>query len=464
VNTVSDREVDETYERGLAALVARSRASAATAPAAGRRRIPALVAIIAVGIPLAALAIGAFVVVTDHARRAAPPIAPSTAVSENAIGHNVRITDSHGLVADVIVEKVHYETRGAGALPPMNGVYAVADVLISTPSAIRGAVSEPEFAATFTALSNLKAQLQTASENHDVARVTALESLIGKDLDQLTLLAQQLLPITFTFHTSDDRSYPAFTGNAFLSGFDPLLVSPDGIPAGITYSNVVFDVPARGGMIRMTDPFSKVVGQWMVPSTSSGATVSNVTIGQTIHLRDGRGLVADVTVGNVRYTRTGIDGAAPLHGLYAAVDVGVSSSAAIGSTWSLQEGHALTAIQGILTIQLAQLRTAMAAKDVARTAELQVLIAQDQQEAARLAQQVLPLAFTYEMPNGSSQPMFSGNALTSGLVSASLGLAASLSEGETSVRLVFDVPSKGGALEMTDAFSNVVERWLPPPG
>jgi hypothetical protein len=217
-------------------------------------------------------------------------------------------------------------------------------------------------------------------------------------------------------------------------------------------------------MIRMTDPFSKVVGQWMVPSTSSGATVSNVTIGQTIHLRDGRGLVADVTVGNVRYTRTGIDGAAPLHGLYAAVDVGVSSSAAIGSTWSLQEGHALTAIQGILTIQLAQLRTAMAAKDVARTAELQVLIAQDQQEAARLAQQVLPLAFTYEMPNGSSQPMFSGNALTSGLVSASLGLAASLSEGETSVRLVFDVPSKGGALEMTDAFSNVVERWLPPPG
>jgi hypothetical protein len=44
-----------------------------------------------------------------------------------------------------------------------------------------------------------------------------------------------------------------------------MLLAVGGLPKGLTYGNIVFDVPSKGGVIQMTDPFSGVVGRWRLP-------------------------------------------------------------------------------------------------------------------------------------------------------------------------------------------------------
>jgi hypothetical protein len=269
MNTVSDRDVDEIYRRGLAALVAHSRPYPATTRQTGRRRVPVFLAIVGLGIPLAALAVSAFLVI-DHARHSAmPPAISGSSVSKTGIGHTVQITDSHGLIADVTVEKVSYATSGeGGASPPVNGFYAVADVLISTTSAIGSTVSSQELNSAQGQLNVQLGILAQEKVNGDTAKVPATITLITLYQHEVTLLlAQQLLPFAFTYQTNDGRTYPAFFDNALESGFDPMLLAAGGLPKGLTYGNVVFDVPLKGGVIQMTDPSSGIVGRWRLPAS-----------------------------------------------------------------------------------------------------------------------------------------------------------------------------------------------------
>ena len=272
MNTASDRDVDEIYQRGVADLVAHPGGRVAGEQEIKPRRVPIVAALVAFGVPLSALAWGAFVIVGGHTKPATPSqtqqsIAPASAVT---IGQPVRVKDSTGLVATVIVEKVTYATggRGVDALPPRNGLYAVADVLISTPNAIASTSSvQSEFNALRARLDVERANLARAQSANDISLIVAGEQLVYLFQQQLAQLAPQLMPFAFTYQTGDGRTYAAFSGNAFESGFDPMLLAVNGLPKGLTYGNVVFDVPMKGGVIRMTDPFSGVVGRWQMPAS-----------------------------------------------------------------------------------------------------------------------------------------------------------------------------------------------------
>jgi hypothetical protein len=459
VNGISETEVNETYRRGLAAVVARSRANSAPTRQTGHRRAPALVAIVGLGIPLIALGVSAFLVIANHAGHSAkPPAASGPPVNQAAIGHTVRITDDHGLVADVTVVKVSYATRGAGALP-RNGVFASADVLISTTSPIPSPVSQQEFGTTTSRLSTLLSELQIATINHDTARIAPLQSLIAQLESQLATLAQRGLPFTFTFQTSDGRTYPAFSGNAVASGFEPVLSGAGGLAVGLTYGNVVFDLPSRGGTIRVTDPISTTGGQWRVPPASTSPTIRHIAIGGAAHISDGRGPIADVTVEKVTYSVSGNRaGSSPVNGYYAIADVLISTTSAIQNAVSSQ---AFTTTSQRLDAYLNELQVVKVNHDTAKIAPLQSLIAQLESQLATLAQQIPPLSFTYVTSDGISHPAFSGNALTSGFVPTSWSAYGALPAGLTSITVVFDVPSKGGAIQLTDPLSNIVEQWSP---
>ena len=460
MNGISEREVDETFQRGLAAVVARSRADSAPIRQTGRRRTPVFMAIVGVGLPVAALGVSAFLVIADRASHSArPPAASSPPVNQTAIGHTVHITDDQGVIADVTLVKVSYATRGAVSLP-RNGIFAIADVLISTSSPIPSTVSQQEFNSTTSRINELLSQLQTATINHDAARIASLLPPIGQLESQLTALIQRDLPFTFTFRTSAGRTYPAFSGNAVASDFEPVLSGAGGLAVGLTYGNVVFDIPTKGGVIRVTDPNGTTTGQWRVPAAPASPVISDVAIGRAAHIRDDRGLIADVTIEKVTYAVSGNRGGSPpVNGYYAVAVVLISTTSAIQNAAS---SEAFTATSQQLDAMWSELQLAKANHDTAKVAPLQSVIAHLESQLATLAQQVSPLSFAYMTSDGMSHPAFSGNALTSGFVPTSWSAYGALPEGLTSLSVVFDVPSRGGAIQVTDPFSNIVEQWSPP--
>jgi hypothetical protein len=321
-----------------------------------------------------------------------------------------------------------------------------------------------EFTSTASELNVLVAELGRAKYAKDARAAASLQSSIASLQQKLTLLGQQYLPLTFKFQTSDGHTYPAFSGNAIVSGFTPMLFAEGGLPVGLTYGDVVFDVPSKGGVIRMTDPFSTAVGRWTVPPTPSPTTMSTVPIGHAVHISDSHGLIADVTVENVNYTTSGDGGAPPpLNGFYAVAHVLISTPSAItpaiGSTASAQ---AFNNTQAELNIALANLARAKSANDTKAILGSEALVNLFQQQLALLAQQAMPFEFKYQTSDGRTYVASSGNALVSGFDPMLLG-ASGLPKGLTYGNVVFDVPLKGGVIELTDPLSSVIEQWTLPP-
>jgi hypothetical protein len=245
MTTIPDQDVDAIYRRGVAEPVARKREMKP-------RRVPIFAAIVAFGVPFGALAWSAFAIIGGHAKSATlpHPTQATSPIPAAKIGEAFRVSDSSGLVAVVTVEKLTYATVGrGGAQPPQNGFYAVANVLISTTSAIGNTVSAQEFNNAEAQLNIQLSILAMEKVDNDMTRELATQNLIDLYTQNLSLLAQQLMPFTFTYE----------------SGFDPMLLAVGGLPKGLTYGNIVFDVPSKGGVIQMTDPFSGVVGRWRLP-------------------------------------------------------------------------------------------------------------------------------------------------------------------------------------------------------
>jgi hypothetical protein len=269
MNTVSDRDVDEIYQRGIVELVADKRGRVASERESKPRHVPVVAALVAFGIPLAALAWSAFAIIGGHTKSATPSHPPQSVapIPASRIGQAVRVTNSRGLVAVVIVEKVTYATggRGVDTRPPRNGFYAVADVLISTTSAIASPVAA-EFNRAQTELNIALANVARAKRVNDAKAILGSEAMVNLFQQQLASLAQHL-PFEFQYQTNDGRTYAVSSGNALVSGFDPMLLAANGLPKGLTYGNVVFDVPSKGGVIQMTDPFSGLVGRWKLPAS-----------------------------------------------------------------------------------------------------------------------------------------------------------------------------------------------------
>jgi hypothetical protein len=271
MNTVSDRDVDEIYQRGVAELVAHESERVASEREIKPRRVPIVAALVALGVPLAALAWSAYAIIGGHTKSDTPSHPPQSIapVAAARIGQAVRVSNRGGLVAVVIVEKVAYATGGRGVddQPPVNGFYAVADVLISTTSAIGSTASAQEFNNAQAQFNLELANLARAKQINDTKAILGSLALVNYYQKRVALLAQQLTPFEFKYQTSDGRTYAVSSGNALVSGFEPSLLGASGLPKGLTYGNVVFDVPSKGGVIQMTDPFSGVVGRWKLPAS-----------------------------------------------------------------------------------------------------------------------------------------------------------------------------------------------------
>jgi hypothetical protein len=261
--TIPDRDVDETYSRGIADLVEHARHPAARAKPRRRRIVPAIVGL---GVPLAALAAAAVVVIVDHTKPAPAAILPPTAGYVTLVlGQTFRVTDSQGLVASVTVWNAPFypDTQGIGPSAPANGVYVGVKVLLTLPAAIDNSVaSSKEFADEQATLDNQLAFLATMRIDGDVVRARAEEVTIARTRAELSQLAPQLLPFTFRYVATDGQTYPAFNGSALQSGFAPLLIPTTPLPKGLTYGDIVFDVPSTGGVIQMTNPFNSAVATW----------------------------------------------------------------------------------------------------------------------------------------------------------------------------------------------------------
>ncbi len=270
---VTDRVVDATYRRGIAALVADG---AHLQPEAGRRRIPILVAAGGIAIPMAALVIAAFVVIAGHAQRAtalepAPASASTSGAEAVQVGQTVRVTEPNGSRVDVTVENVFFAAGPAALNPaPANGLFMVADVTVS--SAV-GAGIETAYSAyvhDVQTFNMLEAQLQVAIAANDQARVTTLEGLVSAAKAQLSQAAAKRELINFEYVSSGGQVYPAWNGNSAGSSYMQKVYP--GVPpvnvakSGQTSLTVVFDVVARGGAIQMIDSQGKVIGRWLVPA------------------------------------------------------------------------------------------------------------------------------------------------------------------------------------------------------
>jgi hypothetical protein len=465
MSSISDGAVDAAYRRGLGDLVARAQHPAPVRTHSPVRRAPIVVAIIGLGIPLAALAAMAFIVITGHthASEVTPPVATTSA---SAIGHTTHILDSRGVHIDVTVEKVTYATSGVGAdaLPPRSGHYAVVDVVISLKAAFGVSTDAEEFTSGYARLNALAAQLQAAVNAHDTALVAALRTEVDQQLRQLVPLAGSFLPVSFVYRANDGSTTAAFSGNALVSGYAPMFLTPEGVSSGVTYGNVVFDVPSTGGVIQMTDRFSNVVGTWRLPAASSTPEIEHASVGQTIHVADSQGRLADVSIQSVTYATSGsgVLSQSPDHRYFVIANVVVSTTAGVTPTVA-EDGDLDSSLQARVNQLAAELHLAKSLGDANLVPVLTDQIAAVEQEFGE-QEQSLPLAFTYEASDGNTYDAYAGNALTSGRISQTIfgpsGLA--LVPGSTSGQIVFDVPSKGGVIRMTDPLSNVVEEWTLP--
>jgi hypothetical protein len=269
----SDRAVDAAYRRGIAALIALRPAPSAESRS---RHIPMLVAIAGIAIPIAALVLAALVVIDGHVppshpARTAPAKASSPALTTAALGHTFHITGIHGVGADVTIEQVVFASgNDTFSPPPANGLYAIADVLVSIPATHAIQSLQAQYTDDVSRLSLLLAQLHVAIANNDVARAHELELVIASQKLRLSKLALALMPFHLEYVTNTGAAYPAWGGSTYTAGFAPQVysaTSPNGVMnGGLTAMTVVFDVSSRGGTILMTDSLGKVIGRWGIPT------------------------------------------------------------------------------------------------------------------------------------------------------------------------------------------------------
>jgi hypothetical protein len=265
---IADRDVDESYRRGLADLVAHApRPSTRT----NERRVPRVAAIAAISIPVAALVVSAFIVIVAHGQRSVTPTAPATSGPGStgiAIGKTVRVGPGHGLVANVTVQIVSF-TGNSIFLPPLPKNYfnAGVTVQISTAATIKTNPAQTAYDQAALEFALTWQQFQTAKQNHDTARAAGLNAVLVQAQTEMDKVGLQLLPFNFQYLTANGHVYPA--GGASGGSLSYSNTSPPKVLStfnGVGSFFMFFQVPSRGGEIRMTDSFGQVIGQWHVPT------------------------------------------------------------------------------------------------------------------------------------------------------------------------------------------------------
>ncbi len=194
-----------------------------------------------------------------------------------------------------------------------------------------------------------------------------------------------------------------------------------------------------------------------IPPPSTGRI--NLVLGQTFRVTTSQGLVASVTVEKAAFNLQGLVTAAPVNGLYVGVQVLLDLSAAIDN--SAATSTEFVDEQATLDDERAVLATLEIEGDVVRARGEEVTITQTQAVLSRLAGQLLPFTFTYLATNGHAYPDFNGSALSSGLGPLLLPTSP-LPKGVTYGHIVFDVPSTGGVIQMTNPFNSAVATWTLP--
>jgi hypothetical protein len=260
---ITDRTLDETYRHGIADLVAHMpRPSIDTR----QRRVPVLVAIAGIAIPLAALAVAALVVIAAHAQHSVAPAGKAARPNPVAVGQTIGIGATVVPAASVTVQKVTFIAASDATQPsPANGLYAAMEVQVAMPGG--GALQSPSapYSAAAAMVSGLLAQLQTALVDNDAARATVLRTIIAVDEEKLSRDALTLMPFTFEYVAVDGESFAAWGGNSAQANPTATVLPPLPVP-GLTSFDVVFDVPSSGGVIQMINPQGRVVGRWQAPA------------------------------------------------------------------------------------------------------------------------------------------------------------------------------------------------------
>jgi len=260
---ITDRTVDETYRHGIADLVAhRPRPSIDTR----QRRVPILVAIAGIAIPLAALAVAALVVIAAHAQHAVSPAGKAARPNPVAVGQTIGIGATVVPAANVTVQKVTFIPASVNAQPaPENGLYAVMEVQVSMP--VGGVLQSPpaQYSDAAATVSNPLGQLATARIDNDAVRARVLTVIIAADEEKLSRDALTLMPFTFEYVAIDGESFEAWEGNSAQTNLPAADVPPLPVP-GLTSFDVVFDVPTSGGVIQMINAQGRVIGRWQAPA------------------------------------------------------------------------------------------------------------------------------------------------------------------------------------------------------
>ena len=268
---LTDRAVDDVYRHGIADLIAHLPRPAAEVR---QRRLPVLVAIVGVAIPIAALALAAIVVIAGHAQHSSPTgqSAPSNSVSKTEpLGQTIGIGATLVPATDVTIRSVMFTSvtpaSSSALLPPSpaNGLYAVAEVQVSIPGG--GVLQAPpsQYTEEAATVSNLVAELQTARLDNDVVRAAELEQIIAKDDLQLSKAALALMPFHLVYVATDGESFEAW-GRQQCGRRDCSVGGPRLSVDGLASFEVVFDVRSGGGVIVMTDLHNRVVGRWQAPA------------------------------------------------------------------------------------------------------------------------------------------------------------------------------------------------------
>jgi hypothetical protein len=255
---LTDRAVDDTYRHGIADLIAHAPRPVTEVR---QRRVPVLVAAGGVAIPLAALALAAIVIIAGHAQRS---VSPANAVVKAApLGNTIGIGATLVPATKVTVEKVVFIPAASSPKEaPAYGLYAVVDVELLQQT---GGVPPQRNAQEAAALSAFAAQLQLAQVDNDVARATALKSIIAIDQIQLSRDTLALMPFSFEYVASDGESYAAWDGNSAEADLSSIAVPDFSVP-DLTSIEVVFDVRSSGGVIQLTNSQGRVVGRWQAPT------------------------------------------------------------------------------------------------------------------------------------------------------------------------------------------------------
>jgi hypothetical protein len=260
---LTDRAVDDAYRHGIADLIAHQPHPTAEVR---QRRVPVLVAIVGVAIPLAALALAAIVVIASHAQHSTVPATAATPSSPAAVigslGHTVRIGATVVPAASVTVIGVTYIPANSSAQPaPMYGLFAVATVEVYLPEDLKSSQLTQDEATA----SDLSTQMESAVLANDEVRAKELRVLLTRAEMRLARDELALMPFSLEYVASDGESYGAWDGNSPDADAPSLDAGLLTLP-GLTTFEVVFDVSSSAGVLQLKDSKGRVVGRWQAPA------------------------------------------------------------------------------------------------------------------------------------------------------------------------------------------------------